>query len=86
MKHFAGLDVSLEETAICVVDESGRIVKEGRAASEPQALLHAPFGKSICRWNASDWKRARWRPGFMMVSAPKDGRPSALKPDRPKQR
>jgi transposase len=41
MKYFAGLDVSLEETAICVVDESGRIVKEGRAASEPQALLHA---------------------------------------------
>lgn len=41
MKYFAGLDVSLEETAICVVDESGRIVKEARAASEPQALLHA---------------------------------------------
>ncbi|ESZ00011.1 hypothetical protein X736_33230 [Mesorhizobium sp. L2C089B000] len=41
MKYFAGLDVSLEETAICVVDESGRIVKGGRAASEPQALLHA---------------------------------------------
>lgn len=37
MKCFAGLDVSLEETAICVVDESSRIVKETRAASEPQA-------------------------------------------------
>ena len=41
MKYFAGLDVSLEETAICVVDESGRIVKEMRAASEPQALIDA---------------------------------------------
>ena len=41
MKYFAGLDVSLEETAICVVDESGRIVMEGRAASEPQALSEA---------------------------------------------
>lgn len=41
MKYFAGLDVSLEETAICVVDESGRIVKERRAASEPQALSDA---------------------------------------------
>lgn len=41
MKYFAGLDVSLEETAICVVDESGRIVKEGRAASEPRALYEA---------------------------------------------
>lgn len=41
MKYFAGLDVSLEETAICVVDESGRIVKETRAVSEPQALSDA---------------------------------------------
>lgn len=38
MKYFAGLDVSLEETAICVVDESGQIVRETRAASEPPAL------------------------------------------------
>jgi transposase len=41
MKYFAGLDVSLEETAICVVDESGRIVREARASSEPQALNEA---------------------------------------------
>jgi transposase len=41
MKYFAGLDVSLEETAICVVDESGRIMKERRAASEPEALSEA---------------------------------------------
>ena len=41
MRHFAGLDVSLEETAICIVDESGGIVKELRAASEPEALIIA---------------------------------------------
>lgn len=41
MKYFAGLDVSLEETAICVVDETGQIVKELRAPSEPQALRDA---------------------------------------------
>jgi transposase len=41
MKHYAGLDVSLEETAICIVDETGRIVRETRAASEPQALSAA---------------------------------------------
>ncbi len=41
MTYFAGLDVSLEETSICVVDESGRIVKEARAASEPGALGEA---------------------------------------------
>src|SRR3546814_1813035 len=41
MKYFAGLDVSLGETAICVVDETGRIVREVRAASEPPALIAA---------------------------------------------
>jgi transposase len=41
VRYFAGLDVSLEETAICVVDETGRIVKEARAASDPLALADA---------------------------------------------
>lgn len=44
MNYYAGLDVSLEETAICVVDEMGRLVKETRAASEPQALIIALRG------------------------------------------
>lgn len=43
MNYFAGLDVSLEETAICIVDEAGSIVREARASSEPEALV-AFFG------------------------------------------
>ncbi len=39
MGYFAGLDVSLEETAICIVDDAGGIVCEARAASEPEALI-----------------------------------------------
>ena len=39
MGYFAGLDVSLEETAICIVDDAGRIVREARVASEPEALV-----------------------------------------------
>lgn len=39
MKYFAGLDVGLNETALCVVDEAGVIVREGRAGSEPAALV-----------------------------------------------
>jgi transposase len=39
VKHFAGPDVSLEETAICVVDELGGTVREARVASEPEALV-----------------------------------------------
>jgi transposase len=37
--YFAGLDVSLEETTICVVDDAGMIVREARAASEPEMLV-----------------------------------------------
>ncbi len=36
MKYYAGLDVSLEETSICVVNEAGEIVKECRASSDPK--------------------------------------------------
>ena len=39
MGYFAGLDVSLEETTICVVDDAGMIVREARAASEPEVLV-----------------------------------------------
>ncbi len=39
MKHFAGLDVSLEWTSVCVVDEVGQIVREAKVLSEPDALV-----------------------------------------------
>ena len=39
MEHFAGLDVSVKETSVCVVDDTGRMVREVRVASEPEALL-----------------------------------------------
>jgi len=38
MDYYAGLDVSLEETAICIVDENGEIVVETTAPSEPAAI------------------------------------------------
>ena len=39
MEHFAGIDVSLELSSVCVVDATGRIVREAKVASEPEALL-----------------------------------------------
>ena len=41
MDHFAGLDVSVKETSVCIVDDTGRIVREVKVASEPEALLTA---------------------------------------------
>src|ERR1700716_2532661 len=39
MDYFAGLDVSVKETSVCIVDDTGRIVREVKVASEPEALL-----------------------------------------------
>jgi transposase len=39
MDHFAGLDVSVKETSVCIVDDTGRIVREVKVASEPEELL-----------------------------------------------
>jgi transposase len=37
--YFAGIDVSLEESSVCVVDAEGRIMAEAKVASEPEALV-----------------------------------------------
>jgi hypothetical protein len=39
MDHFAGLDVSANETSVSIVDETGKIIREVKVVSEPEALL-----------------------------------------------
>jgi transposase len=39
MDYYAGIDVSLECSSVCVVDASGKIIREAKVASEPQALI-----------------------------------------------
>ncbi len=38
MKHYVGLDVSQKETSVCILDDDGRILFEGRAPTNPGAL------------------------------------------------
>src|SRR5215212_8422882 len=44
VEHHAGIDVSLERSSVCVVDGTGRIVREAKVPSEPEALV-AFFGQ-----------------------------------------
>src|SRR4029078_7869114 len=51
MDYFAGLDVSVKETSVCIVDDTGKIVREVKVASEPEALL------AVLKHAAYDFKR-----------------------------
>ncbi len=51
MDYFAGLDVSVKDTSVCIVDDTGKIVREVRVASEPDALL------AVLRTSAYRFKR-----------------------------
>jgi len=49
MEYFAGLDVSMEETHICVVDRDGVVMHEAMAMSTPEAIQAALAKAPACR-------------------------------------
>jgi predicted NBD/HSP70 family sugar kinase len=59
MEHFAGVDISLKDSTICVVDAAGRIVHEVKAASEPEVLVAWFSGLDLA---CDDADRAGGRP------------------------
>ena len=48
MKHYAGLDVSLEETSVCVIDAQGSVVGEAKVSSDPSSIA-----SYLARWAPS---------------------------------
>ena len=49
MDYFAGLDISMDETHICVVDREGVVVYESKAASTAQAIAGELAKAPSCR-------------------------------------
>ena len=47
MDYYAGIDVSLKDSSVCVVDATGRIVREVKVLSEPEALVACFRGLGI---------------------------------------
>ena len=65
MEHYVGLDVSLKQTSICVVNQTGSVVREGVVDSDPEAI--AEFVRS----NA---------PGVVRIGLESDRRPRGYGP------
>ena len=49
MEYFAGLDISMEETHVCVVDREGTVVHEAKTASTPEAIAASLAEAPACR-------------------------------------
>jgi transposase len=62
MEHYAGIDVSLEQSSVCVVDATGKIVREGKVASEPEALIgwFGTLGLSLTRVGLEAGPLSQW--------------------------
>jgi transposase len=62
MDYYAGIDVSLELSSVCVVDSSGKVVRETKVASEPEALLQhfGDLGLPIVRVGLEAGPLSQW--------------------------
>jgi len=62
MDHYAGIDVSLECSSVCVVEASGKIVREAKVASEPDALVSwfAGLGLRLSRIGLEAGPLSQW--------------------------
>jgi transposase len=62
VSYHAGIDVSLEQSSVCVVDGEGRIVREGKVASEPAALIgwFASLGLELTRVGLEAGPLSQW--------------------------
>jgi len=62
VEHYAGIDVSLERSSVCVVDAAGRIVREAKVPSEPEALAGflAQLGLPLARVGLEAGPLSQW--------------------------
>jgi transposase len=62
VEHYIGIDVSLEQSSLCVVDATGRIVREAKVASEPEALVGfcRDLGLTIARIGLEAGPLSQW--------------------------
>ena len=62
MEYYAGIDVSLEASSVCIVSSSGKIIREAKVASEPSALIawFASIGIDLSRIGLEAGPLSQW--------------------------
>jgi transposase len=62
MDYYAGIDVSLEQSSVCIVDKDGKIVREVKVESEPETLvaLFGRFGLPLTRVGLEAGPLSQW--------------------------
>jgi transposase len=73
MEHFAGLDVSMEETAVCVVDREGEVCLRTSVLTDPEAIAAAlkPFARTLKRAGHEAGALAPWlQTGLVALRVP----------------
>src|SRR5215510_6288158 len=86
VKHYAAIDVSLELSSVCVVDASGKVVKESKVETHPDALVKffkdlglpltligleaGPLSQWLHAGGRRDLKRSSWRRGMSRRRCP----------------
>jgi transposase len=71
MTTFVGLDVSLKETSICIVDEAGSVMKEGTVLSDPDKIADyvRAYAPSVSRIGLESGPTSSWRHVAFRLSA-----------------
>src|SRR5438034_10860049 len=74
MDHYAGIDVSLEYSSVCVVDASGKVVREAKVVSEPEALIgwFGSLGFELARIGLEAGPLSQWLYAAIKQGGPAD--------------
>ncbi len=80
MEHFAGIDVSLELSSVCVMDATGRIIREAKVTSAPDALVgfFAGLGCPVVRIGLEAGPLSQWLHAVVNAGLSGAGFPAVL--------
>lgn len=70
VEHYAGIDFSLKESSMCVVEATGKVVREVKIASEPEVLVgyFEMLGLPVTRIGLEACPLSQWLPAALLTA------------------